>query len=452
MKRSIVFLILMCVGGADAEGQGRRPRGEPTDPCVLFEAVNLVPFDSSLSRIEIQYRIALDFFVPVKNSDPEAPAAYQRTGEILAELLDSTGTTKGRELHQVDRGDHASEHPPEERHWYQGAFTFEVPPGNYSLLFEVGDKESTRRFTDKSRRVHAARFRGGEPVSSTPVFLKDTLHSVSERGLTLQNFGGNLRFGSPGSVLLEIPAPDTPVDRVEVDYSISVERDEERDSDPLFSGTLADVPLRSGYAFHHREDPETLTYDMMEDGSRSSAWLVVSFPAHKLPLRRFTLSLEIRLGDEIIRSSKPFRTIWPEMPQSLRDVTFALEALRYITTEDELDSLTSGDFITRRNNLEGFWKPKDRTPETAYNEVMTQYYRRVDHAIRTFGTIRRPDGFRTDRGRIYVLYGPPTTTRRNLNPEEGFQEIWAYERLGKTFTFADPTKSGDYELVSTSTP
>ncbi|MGB6123486.1 MAG: hypothetical protein WBG80_16385, partial [Bacteroidota bacterium] len=332
MKRSIVFLILLCMWGADAEGQGRRPGGEQANPFVLFEAVNLVPFDSSLSRIEIQYRIDLDFFVSVKNSDPGLPAIYRRTGEILAELLDSTGTTKGRGLHQVDRGDLASEHPSEERRWHQGALTFEVPPGTYSLLFEVGDKESTRRFTDKSRRVHAASFRRGEPVSSTPIFLKDTLHFVSEQRLTLQNLGGNIRFGSPGSVLLEIPAPDTPVDRVEVDYSIRVARDEERDSDPLFSGTLADVPLRSGYALHHREDSAKLSYDMMEDQTRSSVWLVVPFPAHKLPLRRFTLSLEIRLGDELIQSSKPFRTIWPEMPQSLRDVNFALEALRYITT------------------------------------------------------------------------------------------------------------------------
>jgi GWxTD domain-containing protein len=452
MKRLIVLLLLLYPLGAEMDGQGRRqPRGG-THPFVFFEAVNMVPFDSSLSRIEIQYRIDLGFFVPVRNQDGDVAATYRRTGEILVEVIDSTGTTRGRELHQVEQDDDASERPPDQRRWYQGAFTFEVPPGTYSLLFDVGDKESTRRFTDKSKRVHAASFRKGDPVSSTPLFLSDTLHSVSERALTLQNFGGNIRFGSPGSVLLEIPTPDTPVEKADVKYAITVTRDEEPDGDPMFGGMLTDVPVRSGYTLHHREDPASLTYDMMADQSRSTVWLVIPIPAQKLPLRMFTLDLEVRLGDDPIEVRKLFRTIWPEMPQSLRDVNFALQALRYITTEDELDSLMSGDFEARRDNLEGFWKPKDQTPETAYNEVMTQYYRRVDHTLRSFGTIRRPDGFRTDRGRIYVLYGPPTTTERKLDPDDGFQEIWIYDRLGKKFIFADPSKSGDYELVSTSTP
>jgi hypothetical protein len=277
----MVLLVLLCAWGADMEGQGRRTRRGGGSPFVFFEAVNLVPFDSSLSRVEIQYRLDLGFFVPVKNPDADGPAAYRRTGEILAELLDSTGTTRGRQLHQVDQGDHTSEHPPKERPWYQGAFTFEVPPGNYSLLFEVGDKESTRRFTDKSGRVHAARFQKGDPVSSTPLFLRDTLRSVSEQKLTPQNFGGNIRFGSPGSVLLEIPAPETPVDEVDVEYTIRVTRDDEPEGDPLFGGTLTDVPVRSGYALHHREDSATLIYDMMEDRTRSSAWLVIPFPAQK---------------------------------------------------------------------------------------------------------------------------------------------------------------------------
>jgi hypothetical protein len=80
---------------------------------------------------------------------------------------------------------------------------------------------------------------------------------------------------------------------------------------------------------------------------------------------------------------------------------------------------------------------------------MTEYYRRVDLAMRTFGTLRQPDGFRSDRGRIYVLYGPPTTTDRTLNPVSGFQEIWTYGHLKKQFMFVDQNKSGNYVLVST---
>jgi GWxTD domain-containing protein len=80
--------------------------------------------------------------------------------------------------------------------------------------------------------------------------------------------------------------------------------------------------------------------------------------------------------------------------------------------------------------------------------MMVEYYRRVDHASRTFGTLHDPDGFKSDRGRTYVLYGPPTTTDRTLDPVAGYQEVWTYENLGKKFIFADQTKTGKYVLIS----
>ena len=101
------------------------------------------------------------------------------------------------------------------------------------------------------------------------------------------------------------------------------------------------------------------------------------------------------------------------------------------------------------SELSQFWKKKDSTPETAYNEVMVEYYRRVDHATRFFGTLRDPDGFKSDRGRIYILYGPPTNTERTLSPSSGYQEEWTYANAGKRFIFADESKSGNYVLVST---
>jgi GWxTD domain-containing protein len=451
MKRLTVLLFLVTAITVQMEGQGRRGGGGQMHPFVMFEAVNLVSPDSSLSRVDIHYRIDMEFFVPVKNSDPQFPWAFQRKGEILAEIVDSDGMTRERETQQVDRGDHTSERPPDERQWHQGSFSFEVPPGTYTVLFDVNDKESTRRFTDKSRRITAARFRDGEATNSSAVFAKDTVRSLPGQRLTLQNFGGNIRFGSPGSVLLQIPAPDESIGNATAEYTIRAVRDEEEERDTVLTGVVPDVPLQKGVTLQPAENQTSLTYEVAEDSSGSSAWLIVPLPLQRLPLRMFRLSLVIRIGDDEIQVRKPFRTVWPEMPQALRDVDYALEALRYIATEDVIDSLRSGDFETRRDNLEAFWKSKDHSQETAYNEVMTQYYRRVDHARRTFGTLRRPDGFRSDRGRIYILYGPPTSTERSLDPEEGFQEVWMFARLDKKFTFADPGKSGDYVLVSTST-
>jgi hypothetical protein len=79
---------------------------------------------------------------------------------------------------------------------------------------------------------------------------------------------------------------------------------------------------------------------------------------------------------------------------------------------------------------------------------MAQYYRRVDYTSRNFGTLKEPDGSGTDRGRIYILHGPPTTKERKLDPSMGFQEVWVYEGFNKKFIFIDERKSGNYVLSS----
>jgi len=145
----------------------------------------------------------------------------------------------------------------------------------------------------------------------------------------------------------------------------------------------------------------------------------------------------------------PLATLWPDQPESLRDVDYALESLRFIIPERFLDSLSRGSFESRRNNLENFWKSRDATPETADNPLMTEYYRRVDHARQQFTTLKQRDGTRTDRGKIYILYGPPSASERSLDPASGFTETWTYNHLHKKFIFRDETRDGSYVLVST---
>ena len=176
--------------------------------------------------------------------------------------------------------------------------------------------------------------------------------------------------------------------------------------------------------------------------------VIIPLPTASLPLRRYALTLQVRDGTERLPAEMKFRTLWPEMPYSLRDVDVALASLLYIVPEETLDSLKSGNFRERRRHLEQFWQARDQTPGTIENEVMTQYYRRVDYARQHFGTIRQPDGFRSDRGRIYVLLGKPTTTERDLDPQAGFREIWTYSHLGKRFVFEDRAKTGNYVLTA----
>jgi hypothetical protein len=77
---------------------------------------------------------------------------------------------------------------------------------------------------------------------------------------------------------------------------------------------------------------------------------------------------------------------------------------------------------------------------------MDEYYLRVEYANENFSTNR--DGWETDRGRIYVLYGEPTDIERHpfeINSKP--YEVWYYDHLNRRFVFVDYTGFGDYELT-----
>jgi GWxTD domain-containing protein len=217
----------------------------------------------------------------------------------------------------------------------------------------------------------------------------------------------------------------------------------------ISSDTIEQVPLLplSNIALMKESDTPRYAFAATKAGAKTVA-ILIPLNGEKLPLRPLAFKIKITQDGSEVNFNQDFRTIWPDMPLSLRDVDFALEALRHITREDELDSLRSGSRDARLVHLEEFWKKKDRTPDTEHNDMMVEYYRRVDHTQRMFSSMREFDGYKTDRGRIYILYGPPSRTERTLDPSAGYQEVWYYEGKSKRFTFVDQSKSGKYTLVS----
>ncbi len=98
----------------------------------------------------------------------------------------------------------------------------------------------------------------------------------------------------------------------------------------------------------------------------------------------------------------------------------------------------------RRAFIERFWLRRDPTPDTERNEYKEQFYSRFEHANRNFR--EGIPGWRTDRGRVYIIHGPPnqveylsidsTTRRRGVpssapaiasGPSSGRESIvWTY--------------------------
>jgi GWxTD domain-containing protein len=132
------------------------------------------------------------------------------------------------------------------------------------------------------------------------------------------------------------------------------------------------------------------------------------------------------------------------------DFETVLSQLAYVAESEEIDSLEMIEGMTERiKAFNAFWRKRDPTPGTGANEQKSEFYRRVQFANERFSFMRR-NGWRTDRGRIYIMFGEPDQLddypyTPNTHP---YQE-WHYYRQGRyrKFVFVDENEDGEFRLV-----
>ncbi len=132
------------------------------------------------------------------------------------------------------------------------------------------------------------------------------------------------------------------------------------------------------------------------------------------------------------------------------ELNLAFEQSKYIASSDEIkrwNSLT--DIDAKKNFLFNFWKVRDPNPNTPENERKIEYFERVKKADEMFrGTRER--GWRSDRGRVYIVYGEPSEIDRYPNEMDAYPyEIWSYNNIegGVIFVFGDITGTGQMILI-----
>ncbi len=106
--------------------------------------------------------------------------------------------------------------------------------------------------------------------------------------------------------------------------------------------------------------------------------------------------------------------------------------------------------------IEAFWKQRDPTPGTDENEFRTEHFRRVAYANHYLGRDAPRPGWRTDRGRFYIILGEPRDIQRFEGKSQTYDaEIWFYQ--GKTDLGLPPAFNlvffregghGEYKLYS----
>ena len=184
-------------------------------------------------------------------------------------------------------------------------------------------------------------------------------------------------------------------------------------------------------------------------------------------LRRVLAALfALALAAPVFAQDQPQRKGRNEKPELKKAYKDWLEKdVAYIITPQERDAFKKLQTDEERENfIELFWRRRDPDPDTDENEYREEYYERIAYANEHF-TSGIP-GWKTDRGRIYIMWGKPDEIE--THPAGGQYERPSYEGGGETSTypfeiwfyrylpgvgsgieieFVDPTGSGEYHIA-----
>lgn len=154
----------------------------------------------------------------------------------------------------------------------------------------------------------------------------------------------------------------------------------------------------------------------------------------------YLLEVELRTDEETRTRRTFFQTHWRDMPLSLYDVDVAIRNLSFIESRDRIRSMLRGSRKDRIEAFRAYWDQRDPSPRTVVNELMQEYYDRIDYAASEFRTGRTPlpDGLRTDAARIYIVHGSPEDISNSFPSTGGVQQVWTYPD-GRRFVFWAPS-------------
>jgi GWxTD domain-containing protein len=178
------------------------------------------------------------------------------------------------------------------------------------------------------------------------------------------------------------------------------------------------------------------------------------------------------LTEELIRGmsgAEKFGVLFPDVVRELPRPTEqeTRRALALIATDEELALF---DILSPRGKsmmMDKFWVRRDPDPSTPENEYENEFWRRVDYAQKHYSDPVH-EGLKTDRGKVYILYGPPGeiedhTAGQSLTSIEmstwdtKAYMAWKYYFGGSSgkrmlFVFVDDVGDGVYNIFASTEP
>jgi GWxTD domain-containing protein len=426
------FLLLLLAVDAAAQDAYVRVAREHDRPRVLHEAVVLPAPDGAQAVIAFRVPNSLLTFVQQEERFVARPA-------VRIELY--RGDTKIDEttwqgVHEAATFAATQDNTRD----VQGRVLFDLPPGEFAYRLSLADGIAGVLGTGVRTPFAVPDF--GRAIIGSPFFGRIEGGPDGGARVVPANLSGSVPFGERMTALIPARALGP---GYEIAYRLSLlDAGRDRSLAQLaedYAGREGDerigegrVPADDAVAVGRVEASCMCWRPALETSGRL---VPIAFGSEMLEGGSYVLDLELTRSDGSTHEVRTvFQTLWRDMPLSLYDVDVAIRNLQYIEERDVLREMRRGTQAARIERFRAYWEARDPSPETPFNELMAEYYRRIDIAADRFrtGTVPYPDGLRTDAANVYILHGPPADIDSSLPSDGGVIQVWTYPN-GRQFVF-----------------
>ncbi len=206
------------------------------------------------------------------------------------------------------------------------------------------------------------------------------------------------------------------------------------------------LPAHAGLAFEVLDPAgRTVWYDSTTvDSTRAVAGRLVTVPPTPLAIGRHELRVRLAGGGQV--AATPFLVAFSDL-WAVANFDDMISLLRYLPAADTLRHMANLSPEERALAWRRFWHDTDPNPQTPENELLDQYFARLQIANQRFRDEGTP-GWLTDRGEVFITIGEPDQI---YDPQNGILQRgrvieWTYNEYRLVVDFVDDAGFGRFRM------
>ena len=385
----------------------------------IYTQIFVIPGDS-LSSVFFLYKIPYQNLVFLKNENK-----YTAGLRLSLEVTDTISNFVKREIKDWDIQTGLFESTNSSEVFAEGLVEINLPVGSYNILPIMTDRNSGEIKLEETR-IDISDTNRVEPI----ILNSQKVKCSDEDFRQLTNFENSLPFGKKQHDFI-IPVFDT--SKEEITVTVISQRD-----------TVFNEIVRESFVSNISltECEGKILLVNKKEGLKTRNFVLTGI-TKKLKEGIFSI-----LVNDDNKSKFKKNVLWYDKPVSLKNPEDAVKVLNNIEDEKVVDSLLNIEKLKIYNALVDYWKKLDPTPATEYNELMNEFYSRVDYTQKNFGSITGIKGAESDRGKIFIKFGKPDKIERGYNNKGKVIETWIYDKQNRRFVFIDSGGTGVFSLES----